>query len=735
MNSRKTGMFIKKERERLKLTQRELGEKFSVTDKAVSKWERGLAYPDVETLKEMAILFGCSMKDILNGAVEGEEIPYTSQSSFSVQKTVTANENGKNAEDAVHAEDRSPRRCLVIAEQPSDFTAVLASCGAEVFLMTQKEALAVDLSAYDAYCVLACGAVLDVRLRVRLEEEIAKGKRLFTEALNSWDGIYSAEPADTTRARLVVAVDGEDGIEGLVLGDLLDDQSNRMMQPWYAVPGLKPILVYHDHIIAHRHWNADQEEIQKNSRLGLFTIGETVMMCTFELHNFNRARFAPHRSWNHLIRYIARWITGTYPTFLPEPTVTHRTDAVDTDDAAFEAARKTAVEHSIRWLEQFLVEDGCAGIREGMRHNIDPDGKQAAADTVRTDCCGEAAGAFRFYAALTGNDVYRTFADNLDGFVLGPMQVRGGLFDGMLRWTDTAWQVCYQDDAARALLPMLYDCLFFDRRERFDDICRALDFLVKTTAKDGCRAARTDAPNLTEDSMRALREAEVGFPSAHYNAYYHAALLFAYRIGGNRIYLDVARRGLETMMRCYPDTRREQSETEELCRLILPLAALYDCTHDEAHLAMLHRVTDDLITHKHPIGGFCEWDTGYKAACSRESRGECSLLTENGDPIADLLYSTNWLPIGFAYAYHVTGDTKFHDLWHDTAVFCIRAQNVSDDPLADGCWCRAFDMELGEVFGCPHDVGWAACCSESGWTDAEILMGLMMPEILEKVDF
>ena len=41
-------------------------------------------------------------------------------------------------------------------------------------------------------------------------------------------------------------------------------------------------------------------------------------------------------------------------------------------------------------------------------------------------------------------------------------------------------------------------------------------------------------------------------------------------------------------------------------------------------------------------------------------------------------------------------------------------------------------MDLGEAYGCPHDVGWAAYCSETGWTDAEILMGLMLPEILEQ---
>jgi hypothetical protein len=376
------------------------------------------------------------------------------------------------------------------------------------------------------------------------------------------------------------------------------------------------------------------------------------------------------------------------------------------------------------------VDGGRGGIREGLRHGISPEGVQAAADTVRTDCTGEAAGAFRMYGRMFGDGDSAGIADRLDDFVFGPMTVRDGPFGGMLRWTDTAWQVCYQDDAARAILPVLYECRFTENRERFPAVCRALDFLVKTTAKDGCRVARTDAPHLTEDGLLALREAEHGLPSAHYNAYYHAALLLAYRIGGNRTYLDVGRKGLETIMALYPDTRREQSETEEMCRLILPLAALYDATREEKHRAMLFKVTEDLLKHKHPSGGFYEWDTGYKANCSRESRGECSLLTENGDPVADLLYSTNWLPIGFAYAYLATGDGRFKTLWREVVSFCIRSQVRSADPKTDGSWCRAFDLDLGEAYGCPHDVGWAAYCSESGWTDAEILMGMMMPEYM-----
>ena len=44
-----------------------------------------------------------------------------------------------------------------------------------------------------------------------------------------------------------------------------------------------------------------------------------------------------------------------------------------------------------------------------------------------------------------------------------------------------------------------------------------------------------------------------------------------------------------------------------------------------------------------------------KAACSRRENGECALLAENGDPVVDMLYSNNWLPLGFAYVNDTIG--------------------------------------------------------------------------------
>ena len=67
MDMLKIGNFISTERKKLNISQRALGEYLYVTDKAISKWERGLSCPDTENLKSIALLFNCSISEILNG--------------------------------------------------------------------------------------------------------------------------------------------------------------------------------------------------------------------------------------------------------------------------------------------------------------------------------------------------------------------------------------------------------------------------------------------------------------------------------------------------------------------------------------------------------------------------------------------------------------------------------------------------------------------------------------------
>ena len=185
-------------------------------------------------------------------------------------------------------------------------------------------------------------------------------------------------------------------------------------------------------------------------------------------------------------------------------------------------------------------------------------------------------------------------------------------------------------------------------------------------------------------------------------------------------------------MSAYPDTRRETSETEEYCRLVFPLSVLYLVSREKEHYEWLCRVTGDLQKFRHPSGGYAEWDTGYKAGCSRNHNGECALLADNGDPVADLLYSNNWLPLGFAFAYLATKEQKFYNLWCDSASFIASAQMHSDIPHLDGAWARAFDMDTRENCGMPHDKGWGPHCIESGWTVGEILMGLQFMHVAQR---
>ena len=54
MNKERFGTFIAQRRRELGLTQRDLAQALHLTDKAVSKWERGLSYPDVTLLEPLA---------------------------------------------------------------------------------------------------------------------------------------------------------------------------------------------------------------------------------------------------------------------------------------------------------------------------------------------------------------------------------------------------------------------------------------------------------------------------------------------------------------------------------------------------------------------------------------------------------------------------------------------------------------------------------------------------------
>ena len=67
MKKQTLGMMISSLRKAKGMTQLELAEKMGVTDKAVSKWERDLYYPDINTIPKLADLFDTSVDELMQG--------------------------------------------------------------------------------------------------------------------------------------------------------------------------------------------------------------------------------------------------------------------------------------------------------------------------------------------------------------------------------------------------------------------------------------------------------------------------------------------------------------------------------------------------------------------------------------------------------------------------------------------------------------------------------------------
>lgn len=67
------GKFIAAKRKEKSLTQAEVAESLSITDRAVSKWERGLALPDASIMLSLCSILGISITELLTGEATMEE--------------------------------------------------------------------------------------------------------------------------------------------------------------------------------------------------------------------------------------------------------------------------------------------------------------------------------------------------------------------------------------------------------------------------------------------------------------------------------------------------------------------------------------------------------------------------------------------------------------------------------------------------------------------------------------
>jgi len=631
------------------------------------------------------------------------------------------------------------KKIAVITENNSDILKILNNNKVEIVVFRPGEIYINSLEDFHSICILGGTSeeplMLGARERKLVEDQLKAGKKVFTEYCGSISSVYYENPISTRYERLVFC-SKDNKINNIEVGDILDDQCGMRIKPHEQFSSHNVPLLQYVNVHAHKKIDYVDEVVKDISNRALWFEKENLIICSFRLSNFITARFAPKNKMRSLVEYILQWVTDekidtkVVKDYYEIKGMSNKADT-------FNDELKESAKDAMAWFEKsgIIINEGNDGLYEGFGTEVYGNGSQRFAKLIRADCAGEVSLVFFMDYIMNGKKESLEISDNLSSFIFDCMQIKDdNAYKGMIRWTQQAWETCYQDDVARAIIGHMLKCLYTNSQSYLEECKSALDFMVKTTGTDGTRVFRTDILELKEDKINELKDNPGNLASAHYNAYYHASLLIAYKLTGVDIYKDVAIKGLTTIMEAYPETVREQSQTEEYCRLILPLSWLYWVTGEEVHKEWLYKVSKDLQQFKHGTGAYLEWDEGYKATMrNTKGDGECSLLSENGDTVVDFLYSNNWLPMGFMQAYFVTGDEYFKNLWEENIKFILGTQIKSSDDKINGAWARGFDVEYMEYFGSPADVGWGPWAIESGWTVAEITSGIFMGILEDKL--
>lgn len=92
----KIGKYIAGKRKALGMTQKQLAEKLNMSDKAVSKWERGICLPDVSVYMELCEILGISINEFLAGEdIDAENVEKKSEDNI-IQVTKDSKKKQKN---------------------------------------------------------------------------------------------------------------------------------------------------------------------------------------------------------------------------------------------------------------------------------------------------------------------------------------------------------------------------------------------------------------------------------------------------------------------------------------------------------------------------------------------------------------------------------------------------------------------------------------------------------------
>jgi len=383
--------------------------------------------------------------------------------------------------------------------------------------------------------------------------------------------------------------------------------------------------------------------------------------------------------------------------------------------------------------------DGSHGIAEGYVSRIQLDGSQYQSISRRSDCTAESAMALAFSGRIFRKKEDRSVSENLLDFLCFTSDARKGEYAdpnngayGLIAWgmNTEAWRkATYGDDEARVMIATLTSSALLKEKRWQGPVMQCLLGDLRTTGRLGFRNDRIDLGPLTTLGWRYFFDQSNTSFSPHYQSYLWACYLWGWHKTGFPLFQRRAENAIRMTMEAYPD-RWEWTNgmQQERARMLLPLSWLVRVDDTPEHRSWLKRMATDLLALqdgcgaiREEIGNLANGQCRPPQSNAAYGTAEAPLLQVNGDPVCDLLYTTNFAFLGLHEAAAATGERFYSSAEENLAKFLCRIQvQTEKHPELNGGWYRAFDYHNWEYWASNSDAGWGVWSIESGWTQGWI---------------
>ncbi|MBC9929467.1 hypothetical protein ICL07_03720 [Chitinophaga qingshengii] len=493
---------------------------------------------------------------------------------------------------------------------------------------------------------------------------------------------------------------------------------------------------------------------------------DNMLLAATKMTNFATGRYGPDNAWKAVWAYILTWLTGREVTaFQHWPADV--TPMYTRSEKLPANAQAESIRKGVEWFSKarfFIHPDwkdqwkkyqsdgrnpvgpplpadaangnGLLGLLEGHASRISYNGQQQYRYWLRADVQGEAAYALAAAGKYLHNADDLQRAANLIDFVFNVSNLRaqernkpGSASYGLLGWSDTHPYVYYGDDNARAILGMLGASAYLGTDKWDLQIVENILANFRTTGKNGFRSDRIEDKALQQHGWQYYQQRDVINPAPHFESWMWALYLWLYEKTGYQPLLEKTKTAIRITMEAYPaQWKWTNGIQQERARMVLPLAWLVRVEDTPEHRRWLDTLVRELLRNQDACGAIRE-ELGsgkgkFGRTLSNKDYGlhEAPLIFANGDPIADMLYTSNFAFFSLNEAAHATGNGEYKAAVGKLADFLTRIQVKSEQHRdLDGAWFRAFEFNRWEYWASNADVGWGAWNTLTGWTQSWIV--------------